>query len=148
MTTTFEDGSAPIVHEQVDPQLIGHLGQVHPMMAERGLGAGLSALIELRISQINQCAYCVNLHIVEARKAGIEQEKLDKLVVWQHFDVFSPAEKAVLAWAEALTYLIDGTNYASLRANLRAHFSDKNITAITTDIGMINLWNRIQISKH
>ncbi|WP_299668667.1 carboxymuconolactone decarboxylase family protein [uncultured Ruegeria sp.] len=140
--------TSTLTHEQNDPKLIGYLGNVHPMMAAHGLDAALSTLIELRSSQINQCAYCVNLHIQDARKADVSQEKLDKLIVWRHVDVFSPAECAVLAWTEALTVLDPATDYASLRSALRDHFSDAEITVITTDIGMINLWNRVQISKH
>lgn len=140
--------TAPVAHEKNDPKLIGHLGQVHPMMAEHGLAPSLSALIELRSSQINQCAFCVNMHIGDARKAGVTQEQMDKLIVWRHVDVFSAEERAVLAWTEALTVLDQKTDYATLRADLREHFSDNEITVITTDIGMINLWNRVQISKH
>jgi len=142
------DKTAPVAHENNDPKLIGYLGNVHPMMAERGLDHGLSALIELRSSQINQCAYCVNMHIDDARMAEVSQEKLDKLIVWRHVDIFTPSERAVLAWTEALTVLDQKTDYAVLRAQLREHFSDNEITVITTDIGMINLWNRVQISKH
>lgn len=142
------NNTAPVIHEKNDPQLISHLGNVHIMMAEHGLEPSLSALIELRASQMNQCAYCVNMHLNDARKAKISQEKIDKLIVWRHVDVFTSAERAVLAWTEALTVLNQKTDYASLRADLREHFSDKEITVITTDIGMINLWNRMQISKH
>ncbi|MGP5069717.1 MULTISPECIES: carboxymuconolactone decarboxylase family protein [Psychrobacter] len=142
------NNTAPVTHEKNDPQLISHLGNVHPMMAERGLEPAISALIELRVSQINQCAYCVNMHLNDARKAKMSQEKLDKLIVWRHVDIFTPAERTVLAWTEALTVLDQKTDYGTLRADLRKHFSDKEITVITTDISMINLWNRIQISKH
>lgn len=142
------NSNAPVTHEENDPELIGHMGKVHPMMAERGLEHALSALIELRSSQINQCAYCVNMHIDDARKAQVSQEKLDKLIVWRHVDIFTPAERAALAWTEALTILKPETDFASLRAEMRQHFSDKEITVITTDVGMINLWNRVQISKH
>ncbi len=74
------------------------------MMADLGLEKSLSALIELRVSQINQCAYCVNLHLSDARKAGVGQKKLDNLIVWKHVDVFTRAERGAFAWAEALTF--------------------------------------------
>ncbi len=145
---TMTNATAPLTHEKNDPKLIGHLGKTHLMMAEHGLAHSLSTLIELRASQINQCAYCVKMHIDDARRAGVTQDKLDKVVVWRHADVFSAAEQAALAWTEALTVLDERTDYAALRADLRAHYSDNEITVITTDIGMINLWNRVQISKH
>jgi len=144
----MNDMTAPVMHEKNNPTLITHLGKTHPMMSESGLAHALSCLIELRSSQINQCFFCVDMHIAEARKAGVSQEQLDKLVVWRHSDAFSDAEKAVLAWTEALTLLDPSTDYGILRADLRAHFADSEITVITTDIGMINLWNRVQISKH
>lgn len=148
MSTLSTATAAPVNHETIAPKLLGHLGMAHPMMADLGLEKSLSALIELRVSQINRCAYCVGLHLSDARKAGIDQQKLDKLIVWDHVDVFSPAEKAAFAWAEALTYLAAETDYGSLRAQLRSHYSDQDISVITTAIGMINLWNRVQISKH
>lgn len=140
--------SSAIEYEKTEPKLLSYLGNVHPMMASRGLKADLAALIELRASQINQCSYCVKLHINDALKARVEQVKLDELIVWRHADVFSAAERAALAWTEALTYLDEKNNYADMRAELREHFSDNEITVITTDIGMINLWNRVQISKY
>lgn len=117
------NNTAPVIHEKNDPQLISHLGNVHITMAEHGLEPSLSALIELRASQMNQCAYCVNMHLNDARKAKISQEKIDKLIVWRHVDVFTSAERAVLAWTEALTVLDQKTDYASLRADLREHLS-------------------------
>lgn len=140
--------TAPVIYEKSDPELIGYLGETHVKMAKKGLDSSLSALIELRSSQINQCAFCVNMHLNDARKSQVSQSKLDKLIVWRHVEVFSPKERAVLAWTEALTVLDQKTDYASLRAELREHFTDHDITLITADIGMINLWNRVQISKH
>jgi alkylhydroperoxidase family enzyme len=60
----------------------------------------------------------------------------------------SPAERAALAWTEALTVLDEKTDYASLRGELRAYFNDEQIGALTAEIGMINLWNRLQVSRH
>lgn len=140
--------SQPLSHEDNQPELFAHLGQTHVLMAQRGLDHTLSALVELRASQINQCAYCVNMHLAQARKAGVPQDKLDTLVVWRETDRFSPAERAALAWTEALTRLAPGADLADLRAELRTHFSDTEISVITADIGMINLWNRVQKSQH
>lgn len=140
--------TAAIAHEQNQPELFTHLGQTHVMMAKRGLDPALSVLIELRASQINQCAYCVDLHLEQARRIGVAQDTLDKLVVWREVDLFSPLERAVLAWTEALTRLEPHADLARLRAGLRAQVSDETISLITADIGMINLWNRVQKSKH
>nr|MBV6631381.1 carboxymuconolactone decarboxylase family protein [Oceanococcus sp. HetDA_MAG_MS8] len=138
----------PLTHERNQPELYGHLGKTHLLMANHGLDHTLSVLIELRASQINQCAYCVVMHLEQARKGGVPQEKLDALVVWHDVELFSDAERAVLAWTEALTYLDRQTDLSSLRSQLRAHYSDEEIAVITADVGMINLWNRVQRSKH
>lgn len=142
------DINAPLTHEENQPELFGHLGQTHALMAQHGLDPTLSVLIELRASQINQCAYCVAMHLSQARKAGVSQAKLDTLIVWREVNNFSPAEQAVLARTEALTYLDRDMDLADLRRDLRKHFADAEISVITADISLINLWNRVQKSKH
>lgn len=112
------------------------------------LDPGLHHLLDLRASQINQCAYCVKMHTKEALDDGESQERLQRLTVWRHVDDFTPAEKAALAWTEALTSLDPKTDYALLRNRLRAHYSDAEISAITSAVAMINLWNRMQVSNH
>ena len=96
----------------------------------------------------NVCGFCVKMHTREARQDGETNDRLDRLVVWAHVSDFSEAEKAALAWTEALTLLDPKTDYASLRSRLRQSFSDEEIGALTATIGMINLWNRIQVSAH
>ncbi|TYC54136.1 carboxymuconolactone decarboxylase family protein [Rhodobacterales bacterium] len=108
----------------------------------------LRHLIDLRASQINQCAYCVKMHTQEALNAGETQQRLQRMSVWRHVDDFTPAEKAALAWTEALTVLDPTTDYDRLRSAVRAHFSDGEISALTSAIAMINLWNRMQVSNH
>ena len=140
--------ASAIQHHQMIPDVMEHLGRVHGMLREHGLDPRLSHLIELRISQINGCAFCVKMHSRDARKDGESNDRLDRLAVWRHVGDFSPAEKAAFAWAEALTYLERETDYGPLRAALREHYSDETISLITTCVAMINLWNRVQISTH
>ncbi|MGR4864303.1 carboxymuconolactone decarboxylase family protein [Caulobacter sp. LARHSG274] len=105
-------------------------------------------LVKLRASQINQCAFCVKMHTKEARQDGETNDRLDRLVVWRHVSDFTPREKAAFAWTEALTELSPKTDFAPLRAELRAHFTDVEASALTAAVGMINLWNRLQVSGH
>ncbi|WP_298838231.1 carboxymuconolactone decarboxylase family protein [uncultured Roseobacter sp.] len=147
-TSEQSAAGSPIQYEKYAGPLLGHLGQVNQMTEDAGLSRKLSHLIELRVSQINRCGFCVQMHAREARKDGETDNRLDHLATWESTDDFSAAEKAALAWAEALTYMIRGTNFEALRADLRAHFTDQQISLITVCVGMINLWNRIQISKH
>lgn len=108
----------------------------------------LRHLVDLRASQINQCAFCVKMHTKEAVDAGETPERIQRITVWRHVEDYTPAEKAAFAWTEALTSLDIATNYESLRTDLRKHFSDAEISALTAAIAMINLWNRVQVSNH
>ncbi|MBO6895026.1 MAG: carboxymuconolactone decarboxylase family protein [Roseibium sp.] len=112
------------------------------------LNPKLRHLIDLRASQINQCAFCVKMHTEEALKDGESQERLQRVIVWRHVDDFTPAEKAAFAYTEALTNLEPDTDFGALRQDLREHFEDTQISAITAAVGMINLWNRVQVSNH
>lgn len=138
----------PVNHFQTIPDVISALTGVHQAIDTHGLDRTLHHLVQLRASQLNACAYCVKMHIREAREDGETSERLDRLVVWEHVSDFSPAERAALAWVEALTLLDRKTDYGALRAALRAHFSDEQISALTATVAMINLWNRIQVSGH
>ena len=141
------DTNRPLTHEKNLPEIFGHLGHTHALMANHGLDHALSVLIELRASLINQCAYCVDMHLKQARKEGVPQAKLDTLVVWREVDHFSAKERAVLAWTEALTKLDRDRELSNLRRDLREHCSEEEISVITADISLINLWNRVQKSK-
>ena len=110
--------------------------------------ARLLHLIDLRVSQINGCAFCIKMHLEEARESGETRERLDSLSVWRHTEFFSDEERAALAWAEALSALNPQQSYGPLRADLRAHFSEADIATLTAAIAQINLWNRVQISGH
>jgi AhpD family alkylhydroperoxidase len=117
-------------------------------IGEAGLDKHLKHLVKLRASQINGCAFCVKMHVKEARADGETQDRLDRLVVWRHAADFTAAEKAALAWTEALTQLDSQADLAPLRGQLREHFSDAEASALTSAIAMINLWNRLQVSGH
>lgn len=135
-------------YEQEIPDVLGALADVHKTMDDHGLDRTIHHLVQLRASQINRCGFCVKMHTREARADGESSERLDRVIVWDQVGDFSPREKAALAWTEALTELEPRTDFAALRADLRAHFSEKEIGIITSTVAMINLWNRIQISTH
>lgn len=113
---------------------------------ESGLDHRLLHLIKLRASQINGCAYCVDMHVKEARRDGLSEQWINLVSVWQESPVFDPRERAVLAWTEALT------NVAQTRAPdadfepLRDFFSEAEMTKITVAIGIINVWNRLCVA--
>jgi len=106
----------------------------------------LRALVELRISQINGCAYCVDLHTTEARRAGETSQRLDCLMVWREVPFFDSSEKAALAWAEAITTVADNGAPEALYNALAPHFSEQQIVDLTLIIAQMNAWNRLAIS--
>ena len=137
-----------IRYEQLVPEVVKALRKVNPAIDAVGLDRPLHHLVVLRASQINGCGYCVKMHTREARADGETNERLDRLVVWQHVDDYSARERTALAFAEALARLDDQARLAGLRADLRQHFSEQEVAALGADIAMINLWNRIAISSH
>jgi len=103
-------------------------------------------LIKLRASIINGCAYCVDMHVKEARHTGLGEQWINLVSVWREAAVYTEAERAVLAWTDAVTKIAEtGAPDADFEA-LRAHFTDEEITKITVAIGVINLWNRLAVS--
>lgn len=112
----------------------------------KSVDAGLRALIELRVSQINGCAYCVDLHTTEARAAGEEQQRLDCLTVWRETQFFSAPERAALAWAEAVTRVADEGAPAAFYDALCAQFTDEQVVDLTLIVAQMNAWNRLAIS--
>jgi AhpD family alkylhydroperoxidase len=144
----MSSNTQPVNLLQSIPQVFESLTQVHVTLDNHDLAPSLKHLIHLRASQINQCGFCVKMHTREAREANESNERLDRLIVWRHVSDFSAAECAALAWTEALTVLDEKTDYARLRGDLREHFNDAQIGALTAEIGMINLWNRLQVSRH
>ncbi|ALN78207.1 carboxymuconolactone decarboxylase family protein [Lysobacter antibioticus] len=140
--------TAPIKYEREIPEILAQLGQVEAAVAGLGLAKPIYHLIKLRASQINGCAFCVKMHLREARADGESNDRLDRLVVWRHVADFSAAERAALAWTEALTTLDERTDYGALREALREHYSEPLIGAMSAAVAMINLWNRLQVSKH
>ncbi|MEO1250846.1 MAG: carboxymuconolactone decarboxylase family protein [Pseudomonadota bacterium] len=135
-------------YEPTTPDVFQALARVHNVMDAYGLDRKLSHLVLLRASQINRCWFCVDLHTREAREDGETSERLDQVIVWDQSDLFSDKERAALAWTENLTILAPDAQRGALRDRLKAHFSKEEISVLTATIGMINLWNRIQVSRH
>lgn len=121
--------------------------QIESLIDGSAFDAKLKHLVKLRASQINGCAYCVNMHSREARDDGETNDRLDHLVVWRNVSLFTPAEKAALAWTEAMTKQGSGVELDDLHRELKAHFSQEEIDLLTLIIVMINNWNRIQVAN-
>jgi AhpD family alkylhydroperoxidase len=135
-------------YEQEIPDVLDALAKVHQVLDAHGFDRKLNHLVKLRASQINGCAFCVKMHTREARQDGETNDRLDRLIVWRPVSDFNDREKAAFAWTEALTTIDEKTDYAALRTRLREYFTEKEISALTANIAMINLWNRTQVSRH
>jgi AhpD family alkylhydroperoxidase len=110
-----------------------------------GLSKHYAELIKIRASQINGCAYCINMHTREARKLGISEWKIYLLSAWRESTVFDEKERAVLAWTEALTRVSERGAPDELYGTLAKHFSELEIVGINSAVAMINYWNRLTI---
>jgi AhpD family alkylhydroperoxidase len=105
----------------------------------------LCELVKLRVSQINGCAFCLNLHAPAAREAGLSQQKLDVLAAWRESPAFDAKERAALAWAEALTRLEATGAPDADYALLAAAFDERERVELTLVITTINAWNRFAV---
>ena len=106
----------------------------------------LRELIKIRASQINGCAYCLAMHTRDARKIGETDERMHLLDAWREAPVFNARERAALAWAEAITLIVDGHVPDDVFDEVRKQFSEKEIVDLTAAVVAINMWNRFAIT--
>ncbi|WP_097460439.1 carboxymuconolactone decarboxylase family protein [Mangrovitalea sediminis] len=114
-------------------------------VSQCGLEKSLQELVKIRASQINGCAFCLNMHAQAARQLGESVDRLMLVAAWRDTNAFTPREKAALAWTEALTALGDGVA-DTLYADARAQFSEEELTNLTLAIAHINAWNRFGVA--
>jgi AhpD family alkylhydroperoxidase len=130
---------------KIAPDAYQLLWNIEKYIDKSGLEYKLTHLVKMRASQINGCAYCLDMHSHDAREHGESERRLYLLDAWRESSLYSPRERAALAWTEALTR-IDRTHAPDADYDgLRPHFSEKEIVDLTVLIGMINLWNRVAI---
>jgi AhpD family alkylhydroperoxidase len=130
----------------VAPDAIKILSAARPYIDASALEQRLRCLVELRASQINGCAYCVDMHSQEARQAGETQQRLDCLSVWRETSFFDSRERAALAWAESVTLVHESHVPDEIYNEARQHFSERDLVDLTLIVAVINAWNRIAIS--
>jgi AhpD family alkylhydroperoxidase len=111
-----------------------------------GADKALLELVKLRASQINGCSFCVNMHANAARAAGVDDRRLHMVAAWRHSNTFTEPERAALRWSEELTRLSDGSPSPDALAELREHFGDEHVVALTWAVAAINSWNRMAVS--
>ena len=112
-----------------------------------GLEAGLIHLLKLRVSQINGCAFCIDMHWKDLRAIGESEQRLYSLDAWHESPFYSDRERAALRWAEAVTQLSDGHVSDAVYAQVREQFDEQGVANLTFAVATINAWNRLAIAS-
>jgi AhpD family alkylhydroperoxidase len=136
----------------MEPRLDYHQGGAYQAMAglekyvrNCGLEHSLLELVKTRASQINGCAYCIDMHTKDARAGGETEQRLYALSAWRETPFYTERERAALEWAEALTLISENDIPDDLYDSVRQHFSESELVNLTMAIITINGWNRLAI---
>ena len=139
--------SQRINYAEVAPRGVKVLAGTNAYVSQSGLAPELLAAVNLRVSLINGCAYCIDMHSRELRELGVSNEKIALVPVWHEVgQLFGEREKAALAWAETVTRVsatgVPDSDYEAVSA----HFGDKELVDLTIAISLMNAYNRLAIS--
>ncbi|MFC7514756.1 carboxymuconolactone decarboxylase family protein [Herbaspirillum sp. GCM10030257] len=132
-------------YQTLAPELYRALSGVNIALQESTLGKSLIELVFLRVSQINGCAFCVDMHARDLLAQEEDFQRINSLVTWRETSLYSERERAALAWAEAITLIAGNHASDALFEALRQHFSEREIVDLEFAIAIINAWNRIAI---
>lgn len=131
----------------VAPDLYKAVLALDTAVKNSGIDLNLLHLIKLRASQINGCAYCVDMHVKESLADGIPAQKLHLVSVWRESPLFDDRERAVLEWTEAVTLIARTGAPDAAYDGLAPYFTEAQIAQLIVAIGTINIWNRIAVSS-
>ncbi|MET3528334.1 carboxymuconolactone decarboxylase family protein [Phenylobacterium koreense] len=127
------------------PEMIAAMSALEKAVVSSGLEHSLIELVKTRASQINGCAFCIHMHTQDARAAGETEERLYMLSAWWETSVFTPREKAALAWTDSLTLIAQTRVPDADYETMREHFDEAEAVKLTMLIGAINVWNRLAV---
>ena len=133
-------------YNELSPDVYKGMVQASLALEKSSLDRTLLELVYLRVSQINGCAFCLEMHSKALRKAGVDQTKLDALAGWRVSNHFTAAEAAALAWAEDVTHIAEHHAEDNVYQPLLAHFSAEQISDLTFAISLMNAFNRLAVS--
>ena len=133
-------------YAKVAPGAYRAMAGLEHYLHESGLEESLLHLIKLRASQINGCAYCLDMHWKDLKSIGEQDQRLYELNAWEESPFYSDRERAALAWTEAVTLVAESRVPDELYETVRQHFSEKEVADLTLSIATINAWNRLAIS--
>lgn len=129
------------------PEVRAHLGPLNQVAIDAGgIEKSLIELVKIRASQINGCAFCLDMHTREARKLGETEERLHVLAAWHESPAFTDRERAALAWTDSLTDIADGHVPDEVYDEVKKLFSEKELAYLTAAVVAINGWNRIAVA--
>jgi AhpD family alkylhydroperoxidase len=130
---------------KTSPDLANKLYELSEAVKQGSLGNTLLDLVHIRASQLNGCAFCLDMHCKEAKIHGEQELRIYHVPIWRESPLFSGAERAALEWTEAVTKLSEHGVPDEIYDRVRAQFSEKQISELTFAIGVINIWNRLNI---
>jgi len=130
---------------QAAPDLMKAVLALSEAAKASSIETSIKELVKIRASQINGCAFCLEMHTREARALGESEERIYLVSGWRESPLYSARERAALAWTESLTLLAATHAPDDVYAEAHQHFTDQELTELTVAIGLINLWNRIQV---
>ena len=129
------------------PDLVKKLQDFSIAIAKSGhIETSLAFLVDIRASQMNGCAYCLDMHVKEAKRHGERELRLYHVAIWRESPLFTPKERAALAWTEALTQMAPTGISDELYAEVREQFSEKELSTLTFRVMGINAWNRANVA--
>ncbi len=134
-----------IDYRKIAPGAISAMLGLENYVLDSGLEPALLELVKLRASQINGCAYCVDMHTKDARARGESEQRLYAIVVWRETPFFTERERSALAWTEAVTQVSYEHVSDEVYESVHRHFNDKELVDLTLAIIAINGWNRLAI---
>jgi AhpD family alkylhydroperoxidase len=144
-----EPTEEPIMTAKIDPFAVAPAQMKSWLNASlavaQSLDPSLVHLVEIRASQINGCANCINMHAADARSTGETEQRIYLLAAWREAPCYTDRERAALGWTDALTRLSEGHALESAREALKAHFSEEEQIKLTLMVNVINGWNRIAV---
>lgn len=133
-------------YAQQSPELFRKLSELSMALKDSAIEQKIQDLVHIRASQINGCAFCLDMHVKEAKIHGASELRLHHVAVWRESNLFIPRERAALAWTEAVTKLHEGGIPDELYERVRGQLSEKEISDLTFVIMVINAWNRASIA--
>ena len=135
-----------INYAKVAPGVYDAMDALDKYLGTCGLARPLIWLVQLRVSQLNGCAYCIDMHWKDLRAAGENEQRLYSLDAWRECPYYTDRERAALEWAEAVTRIADGHAPEHVYDAVKPHFDERELADLTLAVATINAWNRLSIA--